>query len=504
MILNKANLGDIKSSGVQVPDASTFNLPEKVLQFGTGVLLRGLPEYLINKANMAGIFNGRVAVVKSTAKGSTNDFDTQDSLYTIGVRGIENGQKTEENIISSAISRVINAQTAWDDILEIACSEDLEIVISNTTEAGIQLTNDNVHASPPGSFPGKLLSVLYKRYKHFEGDENRGLIILPTELISDNGSVLKEVVFALAKQNDLEESFYAWLDRANNFCNSLVDRIVPGKPDEITLKALEEQLGYRDELLIIAEVYRLWAIEGDKKIKRVLTFEQVDSGVIITPDISMFKELKLRLLNGSHTLTCGIAILAGYDTVHTAMTDDRFSQFITAMLQEDLSRSIPYPVAAQDALQFSGNVLDRFRNPFIKHYWLSISTNFTLKLKMRVVPMLLHYYEKFNSVPEHISFGFAAYLLFMRSGEGAGHFHGASQGRPYQIDDENAGYYSNLWLSAKSSAEVVTNSLSNVQLWDTDLSLLQGFAESVKEHLDLIEETGVIEGMKRINSKNTV
>lgn len=501
MILSKKNLSNITGSAVRVPEAITFELPEKVLQFGTGVLLRGLPEYFINKANNAGIFNGRVAVVKSTANGNTRDFDLQDSLYTICVRGLENGQKTEENIINSAISRVINAQTEWNDVLSIARSNDLEIIISNTTEAGIQLTDDNVQASPPTSFPGKLLSVLYERYKHFEGAENRGLVILPTELISDNGSVLNAVVRALAKQNCLEEKFLVWLDSANSFCNSLVDRIVPGKPDDQILSALKDQLGYNDELLIIAETYRLWAIEGDEKIRQVLSFQQADSGVIIAPDITMFKELKLRLLNGSHTLTCATAILAGFDTVYEAMSDEEFRKFIKSMLEEDLSRSIPYPVAPEDALQFTGQVLDRFRNPFIRHYWISISANYTLKLKLRVVPMLLRYYENFNSIPAYISFGFAAYLLFMRSEERETHFYGLSDNKAYKIDEEYAAYYCNLWRSANSSEEVVNKSLSNVQLWETDLSILPGFAGSVKENLDSIQEIGVLEALKRIKHK---
>ncbi len=436
MILSKANLTHIKTGDIQIPGARTFDLPEKVLQFGTGVLLRGLPEYFIDKANKAGVFNGRVVVVKSTAKGSADNFDLQDSLYTIAVRGIENGQKTEVNIISSAISRVINAPTAWNDVLQVACSEDLEIVISNTTEAGIELIDDNIRLSPPNSFPGKLLSVLYERYKRFGGDEHRGLIILPTELISDNGKVLQKILFALAEQNNLEPDFLSWLDRANTFCNTLVDRIVPGKPDKETSSMLEEDLGYSDELLIIAESYKLWAIEGDETVKRALSFAEVDSGVIIVPDIALFKELKLRLLNGSHTLTCGVAIMAGYETVNTAMTNELFSEFITTMLQGNLCPGIPYPVDAEQASQFSGNVLDRFRNPFIRHQWISISSNYTLKIKMRVVPILLRYYEKFNLVPEYISFGFAAYLLIMRSEERGANFVGKSPGGIYKIDDE--------------------------------------------------------------------
>ncbi len=499
MILNKENLVNITGD-----EEVNQHLPEKVLQFGTGVLLRGLPDYFIDKANKSGVFNGQVVVVKSTGKGSTDDFEHQDSLYTIAVRGVENGQKTEENIICSAISRVLNAQSAWHDVLSIARSGDLEIVISNTTEAGIQLVSDDIRANPPQSFPGKLLAVLYERYKAFDGDEQRGLIIIPTELISDNGKVLRDVVLALAKQNNLEERFLEWLERANIFCNSLVDRIVPGKPDEDTLAALGTELGYTDELLIIAEVYRLWAIEGDERVKRALSFCQADAGVIITPDIAAYKELKLRLLNGSHSLTCGLAVLAGFDTVHNAMNDVQFSEFITTMLQDNLTNAIPYPVSAEKAMQFSRDVLDRFRNPFIRHQWIGICVNYTLKLKMRVVPVLLRYYENFNAIPQHIVFGFASYFLFMRSEEQAGHFQGTSQGKNYRIDDEHARYYSDLWLAASSVEEVVVPALASTQLWDTDLSLLPGFAEAVAAQVRTIEELGIMEAMKKINSNKEI
>lgn len=501
MILNKGNLGNLKSPPVRVPAPGTFDLPEKVLQFGTGVLLRGLPDYFIDKANDAGVFNGRIAVVKSTARGNTSEFDLQDSLYTIMVRGLDQGQKIKENIISSAISRVINAQTDWDDVLAISHSADLEIIISNTTEAGIQLTADDVHASPPVSFPGKLLAVLYERFKHFEGDCNRGLVIIPTELISDNGSVLKSVISALAKQNALEEEFLGWLESANIFCNSLVDRIVPGKPDSHILSTIEDELGYTDELLIIAEAYRLWAIEGDEQVKEVLSFHQIDAGVIITPDITMYKELKLRLLNGPHTLTCAAALLAGFNTVHEAMEDEKFSTFITTLLEENLARAIPYPISPEDCLQFAGNVLDRFRNPYLRHYWLGISTNYTLKLKLRVVPLLIQYYEKFNAVPEFISFGFAAYILFMHSERREGHYFSVANRSAHKIDDGYAEYFYNLWHLSKSENEVVINSLSNLQLWESDLSKLTGFADSVVQNLNLIKEIGVMEAMTRINAK---
>jgi tagaturonate reductase len=498
MILNKENLNRLESSKkLIIARTDSFDWPEKVLQFGTGVLLRGLPDYFIHKANYQGVFNGRIVIVKSTQKGSTDDFDSQNSLYTIGIRGFEDRRKIEENIICSAVSRVLTAQTEWNKILEIASSPDLQIIISNTTEKGIKLVKDNIHVSPPESFPGKLLAILYHRYKAFNGDESRGLIILPTELISDNAIVLKGIVYKLAEQNRMSKEFIQWLG-TNTFCNTLVDRIVPGKPDENTLAGLEEQLGYRDELLIYAEPYRLWAIEGDERIRKILSFEQADQGVVITQDITPYKELKLRLLNGTHSLSCAAAFLSGFETVCEAMDDPGISHFIKRLIQADLATAIPYPVSPEAVLRFSGKVLDRFRNPFIRHQWITISSNYTMKLQMRVIPVLKHFYHEFQAVPEHIAFGFAAYLRFMKGENIDGGFFGFANGESYVIDDERAEYYSRLW-SEHNIDELVKLSLANSQLWKSDLSQLQGFVNSVTNHLRNIEKTGVKDAIKLVN-----
>src|SRR5579875_695180 len=285
MILSRYTLKNISSDAAAIPDDAIFELPEKVLQFGTGVLLRGLPDYFIDKANRQGIFNGRIVVVKSTSQGDSSAFDKQDGLYTLCVRGLQNGEKVEENIINSSISRVLNANDEWEQILECAHNRDMQIIISNTTEIGIQLVNDDVRHHPPKSFPGKLLAFLYERFKAFGGSAHSGMVIVPTELIPDNGKKLESIVLELAHLNSLEDEFIEWVEKHNSFCSSLVDRIVPGKPDAEFLSSIENELGYSDSLLTMSEVYRLWAIEGDENIKNVLSFAQADEGVIIEPDI---------------------------------------------------------------------------------------------------------------------------------------------------------------------------------------------------------------------------
>ena len=501
MKLSRFTLKNINTEHITVPDESLFELPEKVLQFGTGVLLRGLPDYFIDKANRQGIFNGRIVVVKSTSQGDASAFDKQDGLYTLCIRGVQDGQKIEENIINSSISRVLNAAEEWEQILECAHDQNMQVIISNTTEVGIQLVNDDIRRHPPVSFPGKLLAFLYERFKAFGGSERSGMVIVPTELISDNGKKLESIVLELAHLNGLEEAFIEWLECCNHFCNSLVDRIVPGKPDQEMVTQLEEQLGYSDQLLTMSEVYCLWAIEGDEKVKEVLSFAQVNDGVIIEPDISIHKELKLRLLNGTHTLSCGLAFLAGFNTVKEAMDDELMSSFITEVMINELAPSIPYEVSLPMAQQFAYKVLDRFRNPHIRHQWINITMQYSSKMAMRNLPVLLKHYEQHQSAPELFSLGFAAYLYFTRPvREADGQYFGELHGREYTIQDAAASLFMKSWNTFAPS-ELVKEVLSDTSLWDEDLNNLPGFYDSVLQKLNLIMSEGARKAIETVQSK---
>jgi tagaturonate reductase len=492
MILSQKNLDLIPKENLIVPRESSFELPEKVLQFGTGVLLRGLPDFFIDKANRLGLFNGRVAVVKST-KGATTEFEAQDSLYTLCVRGLENGQPVSENIISSSISRVISADQNWDVILSIAASEDLQIIVSNTTEVGIQLVNERINQNPPLSFPAKVLAVLYHRFKIFKGAKDSGLVIIATELIPDNGKKLESIVMELAKFNQLEADFMNWLQEENRFCNSLVDRIVPGKPDAATLANLEEELGYTDHLLAMTEPYRLWAIEGDEKVAAVLSFAKADTGVIIANDIEVYRELKVRLLNGTHTLSSGIAFLSGIDTVKNAMTDELIKTYIEGVMATEIGPAIPYSVTKEQTSTFAATVKDRFANPSIEHLWINITFQYTMKMKIRILPLLLNYYKLFNTVPEQISFGFAAYLTFMQVNRKEGDkFYGNYNHIDYLITDDSAAYF-----NGKTD---VASILNDVAFWGTDLSLLEGFVPTVEEKYKAIAKDGMMEALAELTT----
>ena len=497
MILRKNNLQHISSDIVSKPGDAILALPEKVLQFGTGVLLRGLIDYFIDKANHKNLFNGRIVIVKSTDHGDTMAFDQQDNLYTICVRGIDNGQRINERVINAAISRVLSSKAQWDEILACAINPGLQIIISNTTEVGISLNAaDDVKAAPPISFPGKLLAFLLARYQALGGSPESGMVIIPTELIPGNGDALRNICIELARLNKLDQDFIQWLSKENNFCNSLVDRIVPGKlpaPDKLQE---EKETGYQDDLIIMAEPYRLWAIETSvQRTKDILSFSGADDGVVIAPDINKFRELKLRLLNGSHTFSCGLAVLSGFTTVKEAMANKFFNDFISTLLYDEIVPAIvDKDLTLREATRFSQKVLDRYRNPYIDHHWLSITLQYTSKMKMRNVPNLLKYYEKNSVPPVFMSLGFAAYLLFMK---GDKQYVATTTGN--YITDDKAAIIQEKWKE-DTVENVVTSVLADTALWGTDLSLLPGFKQSVTTTLRAIMENGVLKTMERLVS----
>ena len=503
MILSRYTLRNINPENIVIPGDELFELPEKVLQFGTGVLLRGLPDYFIDKANRQGVFNGRVVIVKSTSQGDTSAFDKQDGLYTLCVRGLENGKKVEENIINSSVSRVLTATEQWSQVLDCAHNQNMQVIISNTTEVGIQLLHEDIRQHPPKSFPGKLLAFLYERFKAFGGSEHSGMVTVPTELIPENGTKLQSIVLELAHLNSLEDEFIEWLERCNHFCNSLVDRIVPGKPDAATQSSLESALGYNDGLLTMSEVYRLWAIEGDEHVRSVLSFAQADEGVVIEPNIDIYRELKLRMLNGTHTLSCGLAFLAGCETVKAAMDDEIVSGYIANVMQNEIAPSIPYSVDLPTAHDFGNKVLDRFRNPHIQHLWINITMNYSSKMKMRCIPVLLKHYEQRDSVPEAFALGFAAYLYFMKPVTVRdGKYYGDFRGNSYLVQDELAPVFYKRWASLSSSG-LVQETMKD-PFWGADLLNLAGFADAVTEKLNGLIGQGAKEAIEILRVKKVV
>ena len=490
MQLSVSTLEHVKPApGLTIPDESLLALPERVLQFGTGVLLRGLPDYFIDKANRNGVFNGRIVVVKSTSSGGTDAFTEQGGLFTQVIRGIDQGKEVNEAVINSSISRVISASDAWADVLACAHNPEMELIISNTTEVGISLLpGDDISAVPPVSFPAKLLAFLHERYRAFNGSAHRGFVIVPTELIPDNGAKLREIVLTLAEQNGCDASFVAWIKEANHFCSSLVDRIVPGKLSGKDLEDTVSTLGYTDDLMIMSEAFRLWAIEcTSPQAREVLSFSRTDEGVVLTDDLEKFRELKLRLLNGTHTLSCGLSLVSGFKTVREAMEDPSMGQFITRMAIEEIAPAIvSEKISYREACEFATSVFDRFRNPFLVHQWISIAAQYTSKMKMRVVPILVNHYRHATRPPLRIARGFAAFLLLLRLTKNEdGKYVGKLNGSPYTVQDDDAEVIASLWQK-HSIDKIAAEALKKSEYWGMDLTTLPGFAEEVGRHLEIL------------------
>jgi tagaturonate reductase len=485
------------------PYAYIFDLPEKVLQFGTGVLLRGLPDFYIDKANKQKVFNGRIVMVKSTGS-DVDKFISQDGIFTQCIKGIVDGKAVEEYIINASISKTLSAKEHWDDIIKYAERAHMQIIISNTTEVGIILKeDDDIYSSPPESFPAKLLAFLYRRFQHFKGSEESGMVIIPTELIVDNGDKLKEIVLQLATINNLSDAFKNWINTANDFCNSLVDRIVPGSLKKEEQNTFEKLAGYSDELTIMSEPYSLWAIEtSSEKTKELLSFYKTDNSVIITPDINKHRELKLRLLNGTHTFSCGVAYLSGFNFVFEALREKSMSTFIKKMMIEEIAPCITGTgINFDEAKAFAEKVIERFSNPYIEHKWLSITMQYSAKMKMRNMPLLLEWYKRKNKIPLYMAAGFAAYILFMKAVEkDNGSFYGMHNGVKYKITDDKAAYFYDAW-KLNNADTLVEKILADKNLWSENLALLPGFSNRVKIYLEAFMKGKFKEVIEELNSK---
>jgi len=350
------------------------------------------------------------------------------------------------------------------------------------TEVGIRFEPESIFQNPPTSFPAKLTAVLYERYKKL-GTNSPELVVIPTELIPDNGKKLREIVLKLSVHNKLETDFVGWLDGKTLFCDSLVDRIVTHPSD-----AVKESLKDYNSLTIQAEPYKLWAIAGDERVKKVLSFAAADSDIIITQEIDHYRERKLRLLNGTHTVTACFGFLRGWNTVYECMQDKAMSSFVENVMLKEIEPTLPV-TAKENAHQFALDVLDRFRNPYTAHRLLSITMQSTAKMKMRNIPTLLRYVEQFKTLPGLLVQGFAAHLLFMKAvkKEGANYF-GSRSGEFYLIQDDQAGYFYEAWKDVQPGQEVslrnfVMNVCQNTALWDSDLTALPMFVETVTDQL---------------------
>ena len=409
--MEKLNYKVLKATGYQ--GYILENAPEKVLQFGEGNFLRAFVNYWFDVANEKAGWNGKCVLVQPIAPGLAKLINDQEGFYTLYLRGRENGEKVDRKRVISSVSRCLNPyeKADFDAMMAVAVSDDLEYVVSNTTEAGIvydpacQLTDE-----PASSFPGKLTQVLYKRWQAGKS----GLVILSCELIDNNGKELLKCVNQYIDQWKLAEGFKAYVNNDCTFCSTLVDRIVPGRiRDEQEVARLEQENGYHDELIDVGEVFGVWNIEGPAWLEEKLPFKKAGVNCPVVPDVTPYKKRKVRILNGAHTGFVLGAYLAGFDIVRDCMEDDTVRGFMNKMLHEEIIPTLP--LDKKDLEDFASAVQDRFNNPFVNHELMSISLNSTSKWRARNMPSFLEYIEKTGKLPTCLTMSFAAYIAFFSS-----------------------------------------------------------------------------------------
>lgn len=464
--------------------------PEKVLQFGEGNFLRAFTDYFFDCANEKADWDGKVTLVQPIENGLTDIVNEQEGLYTLYLRGSEKGKKVDEKRIISSVARCINPYKDFRMLLEAACSDDLEIIVSNTTEAGIVYDpNSRFEQCPPVSFPAKLTRILYERYKQ----NKPGVIMLSCELIDDNGKELLKCVNQHIDDWRLEKGFQTWIQNENVFCSTLVDRIVPGRiRDENELKELEQANGYKDDLLDVGECFGVWIIEGPEGLEDRLPFKKAGLNVHVVRDVAPYKKRKVRILNGAHTGFVLGAYLSGEDIVRDCMHDETIKGFMNKMLYEEIIPTLP--LDKKDLMEFAEAVSDRFNNPFVNHELMSISLNSTSKWRARNMPSFVEYIKKEGALPECLTMSLAAYIAFYGNNiqrmEEDGLICRRPKGNEYKVQDD-AWVLDFFYQHKEDTAEkIVDEVLGNDKMWGENLNKIEGLRAKVTDNLELIRSKG--------------
>ncbi len=489
----------------------TARKAEKVIQFGEGNFLRAFVDYMFDKINEEGLFDGGITLIQPIPGGDflRNILNEQEGLYTLIARGREDGEKVVQKRLITCVNRCINPYVDLDTYNECAKNPELRFVVSNTTEAGISWKEEDMTATEPqDSFPAKVANFLYVRFKAFDGDKSKGLVFIPCELIDDNGKTLKKYVLQHAKNWNLGDEFIDWIETACVFTSTLVDRIVTGYPRN-EAKDLCEQFGYEDNAIDTSEIFHTWVIEGPAELEEELPFPKAGLKVIFTPDVKPYKKRKVRILNGAHTCSVLGAYLSGYDIVRDVMNDEMFYKYLEDALNNEIIPAITSEELTHDDLKgFADAVFDRFKNPFIDHKLLDISLNSTSKFEARVLHTIQEYYAQKNELPKILTFSFAAYLAFYKGTEikdGALIGHRGNEEYPIKDSPSVLEFYKEAWTGVDTADkaavfELVKKVCANKDFWlGSDLNTeLGNFPEVVADHLYNILNDGVVSEIKKV------
>ncbi|THF73478.1 tagaturonate reductase [Cohnella fermenti] len=463
--------------------------PVTVLQIGEGNFLRGFFDWMIQSCRDQGLFQGSIAVTqpRPSGKPKIDALAAQDGLYTLVTRGLENGQAVERKEMISVFAEAFDPYTNWTRLMELAVSPELRFVVSNTTEAGIAYRPEALTGEPIVSFPGKLAYLLYQRYLKYEGAADKGLILLPCELLDRNGDALRDVVLKYAADWGFPETFRQWVLEHNRFLNSLVDRIVTGYPGDEQAEAWFAEWGYRDPMLTTAEPYHLWAIEAEPELEELLPLRKAGLNVFWTTDLKPFAQRKVRILNGAHTWMAPLGLLHGVEHVRELLEHETLGRAVRETVREDVLPTLPYD--GSELADYAAAVFERFGNPFIRHRLADIAMNSLSKFRTRLLPTLAFYAERGEAVPERLALGLAGLLRYYRVRRAEdGSFVGTTLagGGTYAVRDDQAllelvaGIWAEAAQGAASTAQTeaaVRKLLAQTAIWGADLSGWPSLAE---------------------------
>lgn len=461
--------------------------PVTILQIGEGNFLRGFFDWMIHESRKQGLFGGSIAVTqpRPTGKPKIDALARQDGLYTLVIRGIENGESVERKELISVFSQVFDPYTEWNRLIELAVSPDLQFIVSNTTEAGLAYRPETlIEGKAIESFPGKVAYLLYKRFMQYNGSVDHGLIIVPCELIERNGDVLRAAVLQYAKDWELPEAFQVWVTAHNRFLNSLVDRIVTGYPDAEQAEAWFAEWGYKDEQLSTAEPYHLWAIEAEAELDKRLPLQQAGLNVHWVDDLKPFQQRKVRILNGAHTLMTPIGLLHEVEHVRELMEHDYLGAFVRKTVQEHIIPTLPFP--ADEMKEYAEAVFERYLNPYIRHRLSDIAMNSISKFKVRVLPSLAYYAERGERIPQTLLTGFAGLLRYYKTKRKDGAYEGHTLlGKSYILRDDAKSLetIANIWEEAEQENQTpdktIERLLKEESLWGQDLTSWSGLTDEI-------------------------
>ncbi len=473
------------------------SLPVRVLQFGEGNFLRAFIDWMFHVMNKQGKFNGMAQLVQPLPSGMAEQINAQDGLYTLILRGIADGKTVEKREVIESVKGCLNPYENWNAVVESAVSNDLRFIFSNTTEAGIEYKPEPY---TPGkcqnTYPAKLTSLVFERWKAFQGDPAKGLVFVPCELIDRNGATLKQCMKQYAADWKLPEGFSAWLDTACLFVNTLVDRIVAGYPRG-EAEQIEAELGYEDKLLDCGEIFHFFVIEGPQRILKELPFTECGLNVVVTENQAPYRTRKVRFLNGAHTADVPAAILGGLTFVDEMMDDPVFGKMVRKAIYDEIFHTVELPDGEKKF--FADSIVERFRNPFAHHRLLSISLNSISKWKVRVLPSLLDYIRLKGELPQVLAFSLAALLRFYRLElDGEGKASGSYCGIRYPISDspEVLSFFAE--SSRLPMEDAVAGALANTSFWGMDLNTVPGLTEFVTKKVALIDKAGIREAVKSV------